>query len=104
MSAGEYRENFSIDAAHPALPGHFPGRPVVPGVILLDRVAAALERWRGARIAGLAQVKFLRPLLPDQCVELVLEDGGTSMRFRILHGQATIASGSIETRSGQVAP
>lgn len=104
MSAGEYRENFSIDAAHPALPGHFPGRPVVPGVVLLDRVAAALERWRGVRIGGLAQVKFLRPLLPDQCVELVLEDGGTSMRFHILHAQATIASGSIQIEPGRLAP
>jgi 3-hydroxymyristoyl/3-hydroxydecanoyl-(acyl carrier protein) dehydratase len=96
MSAGEYRERFSIAAAHPALPGHFPGRPVVPGVVLLDRVAAAVERWRGARIAGLPQVKFLRPLLPDQAAELLLEDDGKSIRFRIVYAQAAIASGSIE--------
>jgi 3-hydroxymyristoyl/3-hydroxydecanoyl-(acyl carrier protein) dehydratase len=68
----------------------------VPGVVLLDRVAAALERWRGARIAGLPQVKFLRPLLPEQEVELLLDDDGKSIRFRILHAQTTIASGSIE--------
>ena len=96
MSAGGYREAFSIDAAHPALPGHFPGRPVVPGVVLLDRVAAALARWRGARIAGLAQVKFLRPLLPEQSAELLLEGDGKSIRFRIEHAQALIASGSVE--------
>ncbi|HEX3124161.1 MAG TPA: hydroxymyristoyl-ACP dehydratase [Rhodanobacteraceae bacterium] len=96
MSAAEFREVFSIAAAHAALPGHFPGRPVVPGVVLLDRVAAALERWRGARIAGLPQVKFLRPLLPEQEVELLLDDDGKSIRFRILHAQTTIASGSIE--------
>jgi 3-hydroxyacyl-[acyl-carrier-protein] dehydratase len=98
MSAGEYRENFSIGAAHPALPGHFPGRPVVPGVVLLDRVAAALERWRGLGIAGLAQVKFLRPLLPGQPAELVLAGDEKSIRFRIVHAQALIASGSIEPR------
>ena len=96
MSAAEFRETFSIAASHGALPGHFPGRPVVPGVVLLDRVAAAVERWRGARIAGLPQVKFLRPLLPDQEAELLLEDGGKSIRFRIVHAQATIASGSVE--------
>jgi 3-hydroxymyristoyl/3-hydroxydecanoyl-(acyl carrier protein) dehydratase len=96
MSAGEFRETFSIAPTHPALPGHFPGRPVVPGVVLLDRVAAALERWRGARVAGLPQVKFLRPLLPGQSAELVLEGDGKSIRFRIVHAQATIASGSIE--------
>jgi 3-hydroxymyristoyl/3-hydroxydecanoyl-(acyl carrier protein) dehydratase len=96
MSAGEFRERFSIAAAHAALPGHFPGRPVVPGVVLLDRIAAALERWRGARITGLPQVKFLRPLLPDQAAEVVLEDDGKSIRFRIMHAQATIASGNVE--------
>ena len=96
MSAAEFHETFSIAASHGALPGHFPGRPVVPGVVLLDRVAAAVERWRGARIAGLPQVKFLRPLLPDQEVELLLEDDGKSIRFRIVHAQAAIASGSIE--------
>jgi 3-hydroxyacyl-[acyl-carrier-protein] dehydratase len=96
MSAAEFRETFSIAASHGALPGHFPGRPVVPGVVLLDRVAAALERWRGARIAGLPQVKFLRPLLPDQEAELTLEDDGKSIRFRIVHAQVAIANGSIE--------
>jgi len=96
VNAGEFRESFSIAAAHAALPGHFPGRPVVPGVVLLDRVAAALERWRGARIAGLPQVKFLRPLLPGQEAELLLEDDGKSIRFRIVHAQATIASGNVE--------
>ncbi len=91
-----FASGLSIPASHAALPGHFPGRPVVPGVLLLDRVAAAFERWRGARIAGLPQVKFLRPLLPDQEAELLLEDDGKSIRFRIVHAQATIASGSVE--------
>ena len=26
---------FLIEAGHPSLPGHFPGRPIVPGVILM---------------------------------------------------------------------
>jgi 3-hydroxyacyl-[acyl-carrier-protein] dehydratase len=95
----EFRETICVTTAHPALPGHFPGRPVVPGVVLLDHVAAALERWRGLRIVGLAQVKFLRPLLPDQTAELVLADDGNGLRFCILHAGTAIVSGSIEGAS-----
>ena len=36
--------SFTIPADHPTLPGHFPGRPVVPGVVLLDEVMAACRR------------------------------------------------------------
>jgi len=92
----EFRETIRVAAAHPALPGHFPGHPVVPGVVLLDHVAAALERWRGQSIAGLAQVKFLRPLLPDQDAQLVLTDDGKALRFSIVRAGVPIVSGSIE--------
>ena len=35
-----------IRANHPSLPGHFPGAPLVPGVVILDEVIAALAEWR----------------------------------------------------------
>lgn len=60
---------FTIAPDHPSLPGHFPGRPVVPGVVLLDRVLEAiLPLHPGRRASGLPQVKFLRPVLPGQTV------------------------------------
>jgi len=92
-------EHFHIAASHPALPGHFPGNPVVPGVVLLDRVVAAVERAWPVRVAGFGQVKFLRPLLPDRDVELELQrtpDRSASVRFRIDDGSETLASGSVE--------
>jgi 3-hydroxymyristoyl/3-hydroxydecanoyl-(acyl carrier protein) dehydratase len=59
--AGEFR----IDAGHPSLAGHFPGRPVVPGVVLLDAILALIAPQR---VGGLRQVKFLGPVLPGQIV------------------------------------
>lgn len=88
-------EQFHIAASHPALPGHFPGQPVVPGVVLLDRVVAAIERVWQVPVSGFAQVKFRRPLLPEQRAELILERGGT-VQFRIVVAGATLASGSAE--------
>jgi 3-hydroxymyristoyl/3-hydroxydecanoyl-(acyl carrier protein) dehydratase len=52
---------------HPSLPGHFPGAPLVPGVVILDEVVAALDEWRqDSQLTGVPHVKFLAPLEPDQ--------------------------------------
>jgi 3-hydroxyacyl-[acyl-carrier-protein] dehydratase len=64
-SAGQ----FSVPADHACLPGHFPGRPVVPGVVLLDEAFALILAGRpGERLAAVDSVKFLVPVLPEQRV------------------------------------
>ena len=71
--------HFLIPAGHPALAGHFPGRPIVPAVVLLDEVLAlSRQRWPDLRLAGVASAKFLAPLLPQQrCdCELLLQAAG----------------------------
>jgi 3-hydroxyacyl-[acyl-carrier-protein] dehydratase len=56
-----------IRADHPTLPGHFPGAPLVPGVVILDEVLAALIKWReNSQLTGIRTVKFLAPLRPEQ--------------------------------------
>ena len=95
MTHTVHSEQIYIAASHPALPGHFPGQPVVPAVVLLDRLAAALERVRGARVAGFTQVKFLRPLLPGQSAQLSIE-GAHEVRFRVTIGAELLVSGSAE--------
>jgi 3-hydroxyacyl-[acyl-carrier-protein] dehydratase len=96
MNDPHFHTDFCIGADHPALPGHFPGQPVVPGVVLLDRVAAAIADWKSARIIGMPQVKFLQALLPDEEAELRLEDGGGGVRFHISRAGAVIATGLVE--------
>ena len=56
-----------IRADHPSLPGHFPNAPLVPGVVILDEVLAALIEWRdNSQLTGIRTVKFLAPLKPEQ--------------------------------------
>lgn len=57
---------------HPALAGHFPGHPVVPAVVLLDRLQAALRLHLHpmVRIAALPNVKFLAPVSPGEAFQV----------------------------------
>jgi 3-hydroxymyristoyl/3-hydroxydecanoyl-(acyl carrier protein) dehydratase len=62
-----------IDANHPSLAGHFPGAPLVPGVVILDEVVAALDEWRQhSQLNGIPNVKFLAPLKPGQLFTILL--------------------------------
>ena len=45
MAEAEF--SWAVPADHPAFPGHFPGRPIVPGVVLLDRAILCAEEMLG---------------------------------------------------------
>ena len=89
---------FSISPDHPALPGHFPGNPVVPGVVILDVVRRAAEPsfGPGLRITRLPQIKFVRPLLPGQAAAVDLELRETVLHFVVSRGDQVIARGAFE--------
>ena len=87
-----------IAASHPALPGHFPGHPVVPGVVLLDAVVMALTRHVGGPVSvtGFPAIKFLAPLAPECEFEIVLaakRPGQAS--FDVMTGSEKLASGTV---------
>jgi 3-hydroxyacyl-[acyl-carrier-protein] dehydratase len=85
-----------ISAGHPALPGHFPGNPIVPGVVLLDRVIAAAERHYGP-VSGLVSTKFVAPLRPQAPFTVTLLDKGPGQaEFRIESAAVLIATGLLE--------
>lgn len=52
--------------------GHFPGRPVLPGVCMLGAAVATLEKWRGAplRVKGVKRARFLSLVLPGEVLEI----------------------------------
>lgn len=87
---------FSIAPDHPCLPGHFPGRPLVPGVVLLDRVLAAIEAaHKPPGPLRLPQVKFVQPLLPGEAARVELDGIAPRWRFRVLRGEVVLASGEV---------
>lgn len=101
MKGSEFERSFCIDAAHPSLPGHFPSHPLVPGVILLERVADALRDWRGQRLARVIEAKFMAPLLASETALLRLSHAGgvaphSRVRFDIHKDGCLLARGVVE--------
>lgn len=83
MTTRVAERDLAVAADHPALAGHFPGDPVVPGVLLLDLVVEVARELIGGRpLRAVPSVKFLVPLRPGQPFRIRVEsrDGGR-LRF-----------------------
>ena len=90
--------HWTVPNEHPAFAGHFPGTPIVPGVLLLDRVLQHIADATGLapEILDVRSVKFLSPARPgDEIVFEYAEGAGSTIRFDIRSGTRRIASGSV---------
>ena len=87
-------------ADHPVFAGHFPGQPIVPGVLLLDWAQAAIEAQLGQRFQALAEAKFHSPATPADALELDFEVGASAVRFEIRSAARRLASGRFPLPQG----
>lgn len=83
---------FVLDASAACLDGHFPGRPVIPGVVLLDAAIHAFGLTAPLRIE---QAKFVRPCLPGMALELVMVPRAGGADLRVEHGADLMASARV---------
>ena len=85
-----------IPDSHPALEGHFPANPVVPGVMILDKVREAITQfYPGMHIEKFSTIKFLLPLLPRQSCVIKLLEKNAKYQFRCERNGELIAQGDM---------
>jgi 3-hydroxyacyl-[acyl-carrier-protein] dehydratase len=87
-----------VPVDHPSFAGHFPGRPILPGVLLLAEVMEALRQlgedaaFQGCEIAS---AKFLSPVAPGDELTITLHASASGWRFDVNVGPTRAATGSI---------
>jgi 3-hydroxymyristoyl/3-hydroxydecanoyl-(acyl carrier protein) dehydratase len=87
-----------IPADHPSFAGHFPGQPLLPGVVVVSLILEALldDPLLAQRLGPapkLASAKFLAPVRPGSVLTLQWQPEGQGLRFEARLGQTVAASG-----------
>lgn len=89
-----------LSGDEPFFAGHFPGRPTLPGVLMLESLAQlggiavlADQRFSGRLplFAGVDKARFRRQVVPGETLELEITVGRLSARAGSGHGRAHVA-------------
>ena len=91
----------NIAADHPAFAGHFPGRPILPAVVVLMEVLAAIEARTGEppQRWTIANAKFVAAIEPGQSLTIShTTTASAAIRFEVRSAGGVVASGELVPR------
>lgn len=89
-------------------PGHFPGHPILPGVIEIDWAVRLTERHftlPRQRFSHLKNIKFTSPVLPETILDCVLnwQEEKYRLDFSFTAGTRACAAGQILFQQSETA-
>ena len=73
--ADTVKVNIKLNPLHPVFEAHFPGRPILPGVYMMQMVKEVVETWTGKKIRLVLgqDLKFLSVINPEENTVLQME-------------------------------
>lgn len=90
-----------VTANEPFFPGHFPERPVFPGVLILEAFAQTAGLWalvrvpkhrgRGMALVGVDRARFRRPVGPGDALRLELQILRNRGDLYVFEGNASVS-------------
>jgi len=86
-------------AAAPFFDGHFPGRPIVPGAVLLAEAARRLSDT-GLTITAAGRVKFLRAVGPGEPLRIDVRGQGDEAAIEWIGAQGPVARARVSLGPG----
>lgn len=96
--------NIDIPHDHASFPGHFPENPILPGVLLLERVMSYVQSQLTNPLQKytLYNVKFLSAVSPGDRLSLTLSDGSSNEKHFSMHILQNGESDSILACTGKL--
>jgi len=98
--------HFDVPVDHPAFAGHFPGRPMLPGVAILAEALAALEAATGTPCDAwqVESVKFTSAVGPGASLTITHHVQEGRARFEVHEGARRVASGVLASGTPPAKP
>lgn len=97
LCEGKARGSYSVTGKEWFLNGHFPGNPVVPGVILCEIIgqtccALFADDMAGKTpyYAGIDKTRFRRMVRPGDTIEVTVTHQRSKLNVHVVSGEATV--------------
>ena len=94
-----------VTGDEPYFEGHFPNRPVMPGVLILEAMAQTAgigiyfnmpeHRGRGIALVGVDRVRFRKPVFPGDTLQLTVSFPSVKRRMLRAVGVASVRGENV---------